>query len=409
MRFLLPFFLFFTTFLISSELNLTFEEKNYIENKKTIKVHTETSWYPFSYLKNDKPSGYIHDLKLLFSKKTGLELEIVPSSYDDAVNNLLNGKIDLMFDLGKKDEYSDKLIFNKNHTIFYYEGIISQKGYKNLEELNNKTVGYIAGLDNHSNQYKNVKFKAFDNDEEMITALLKGQINAAIDSYITLKYFINNMNIVNDVLKLNFLPTDIQDKSSYYHIATQKSNQILMNIVNKTITKNDIETIQEKWGFIKSSSNSNLANNLTYEEKAFLKNKKVLKTRVENNWKPYSFMENGKANGYLHDILRTFAKKANLKLEVQELNFDDSIEALKDKKIDIFINTDLENIKNAPIEISSMPIYLYSEVIFSKDGYKNLKTLKNKKVGYIEGMEYTLKEFKDLIFIPFANEKDLIY
>lgn len=74
---------------------------------------------------------------------------------------------------------------------------------------------------------------------------------------------------------------------------------------------------------------------LTPEEQAYLKNKKVLNTSVEKYLKPYSYVENGKPAGYFYDLQKLVAKKLGLELNVQVLDFDQSIQLLKNNQLDV--------------------------------------------------------------------------
>lgn len=92
-------FIFVIFFEITSVLaidNNTKNEKDYLSEKKVLKVSVLDDWRPYVYKENDTYKGITIEVLKNLQKNTGIELEFIPAeSYSKSMEELKKGKIDI--------------------------------------------------------------------------------------------------------------------------------------------------------------------------------------------------------------------------------------------------------------------------------------------------------------------------
>lgn len=128
-----------------------FHSKKVNNQRETIKVGFYEN-YPYYYLdKNSKPTGYYNELLELISNKLNLNYEYVDCEVAEVLQNLKNGKVDLVFGVSKTPErekeyeFTDQYINNDNFAIYTNKNIKSG----DLKALNGLKMGYLKGEENN--------------------------------------------------------------------------------------------------------------------------------------------------------------------------------------------------------------------------------------------------------------------
>jgi len=165
-------------------------------------------------------------------------------------------------------------------------------------------------------------------------------------------------------------------------------------------------------------SNILLANilNLTQEEQEFLNKHRKFKVHMENNYTPFSNINNhGKFIGYSIDYANMVASKLGIEfIYNKNEDWNQAISNLKSKKIDIIAQA-INTKERQKFALFTKDYMTYNQSIIVKNknlnSFNNLENLKGHRVGMVSGFytEKIIKEFYPQIsYIGFANHETLL-
>lgn len=255
-------FIFFVVFfgIKSIAIELSEAQKEYIKNKKIIKVHNEQIWAPFNYNENKKPKGLSIDTILLVAKKVGLEVEFVTGpTWNEFINMIKSGEIDVMLNIVPTDERKKFLAFTTPYQLAPHAVVLnknSTKKIKNIDDLVKLTIAMEEGFIGHKfleKNYPDTKLVLKKDSLEVLQAVSYGEAEATFGILPTL-YSIIERNSLNN-LKLVHIEDENMFKSKELCMATRIDNQILRDILQKgldDLSKNEKDEISKKWLDIKT-------------------------------------------------------------------------------------------------------------------------------------------------------------
>lgn len=366
----------------SDRVYFTLEEQNYLKNKKVLKAHIDTDWRPYAFVENGEARGYLADLQRLVAKKLDLKLELLQNDWDTDFNKLKSNEIDLMFEITKTKERENYFLFSDLAIQSEYYSIVSFDNLNTIEKLKNKRIGVEKGTIHQQNLEKFIPSATIVEYPDTFTYyqdLINGKIDALYEDYTNANFKVNSLNIGKKVY-INVLTLDKNINQN--HIATNKENSILMTIINKVLTKKDIQKLQEKWGLKVNDDDKTLK--LNDEEKEYLS-----KTKFNlhiNEWAPFRIYDkkSKKYSGMSIDYFEKIAESIDLNYDVK--HYDTFAERLKNEKNDpkaiaIFsAKTDTnKDYSNFTIPFASYPVALVSKI--DKEFITDFKYLEGKKIA----------------------------
>ena len=126
---------------------------------------------------------------------------------------------------------------------------------------------------------------------------------------------------------------------------------------------------------------------LTQKEREYISNLPVLKVSNQENWEPFDFVQNGHANGFSIELLRSLAKTLGLKIQfVNGYTWDEILEEFRHGRIDL-----VHSLLHSP---EREQLGIFSKTYYSIDNY----LITQEKIGTIQTVE-------DLKFLRFALGK----
>lgn len=124
---------------------------------------------------------------------------------------------------------------------------------------------------------------------------------------------------------------------------------------------------------------------------ALLADEKKIKIAITTDMIPYSFVNEDGPNGILVDYWKLWAQKTNQKIEFVPLPWKETLEAIKNKELDIHSGLFEDNQRKEYINYIK-PIYISQTNIYanrnSKNQIKSLEDLNNKTIGLQNGAFY---------------------
>lgn len=355
MKKILLILVFIYSYILSSEVNLTSEEIEYIKNKKEIIVSNDIGYEPYDMVKDGKASGFSKDFLELLLKDTGLKIKYVSKNWDELITDMDNKKLDVLKSVIKNEEREKKYLFTDSYlkSSDVYITLNSAKKINSVEDLFGKTlaVGKSWALDEYFSKYPQIK-KVYANTFEEVLELIENQKAdfTVADRFMTY-YNITQHGHVN--LKINNFFEKNNYNSDYYY-AVQKENKILRDIINKrlqNISSLEKSKVIVKWFGIDSVENSNDKNKiaLTPKEYDYLKSNKVFNVCTRFNHMPLSGEKDGNIIGISGDIFKRISEKLNVDFIAIKANSDkDFITNINSNKCELVttLSKDFKGFKN---------------------------------------------------------------
>ena len=297
--------------------------------------------------------------------------------HDFKIDKFINGEVDAMsiFLTSQPYELNRAGIryntFNPaNNGIFSYDvELFTSKEFI----LNNaKLVKNFVDATNKGWEY------AFEHKSEIVDLIYekytkrKTKESLNFEAIETEKFFKTNIfkigSVVAELVKLN---TDM-----YVKLGLANPDYDLEKLVNEYIYK-----------YRKYSNN---ALNLTPEELNYIVKNPIVKIAMLNNFKPFSFEENGLHQGLSNDILKEISQLSSLKFEKVTDTWSPSLQRFKEKKVDMIsgISHTLKREEYSLFTKSFFEIPTYIFGLKKDNSYVGLESLKGKKVGISRNIFY---------------------
>lgn len=313
--------------LVTQALELTDQEKEFIDNNPKIKIALMPDFTPFSFIKNNKIVGFEHDLLQIISQKTGIKFEEHPAIWNKNLKAFKEKKVDMITSISYNKEREAFTTFTTPYynipiMIFVRDDFGKYEGLKSLE---GKKIGILKDIfyENALRKYTNNELHIYDTYDELTEALVFGKIDALIQNFSNINYLIKKNLYTNLVLADELQLPEMKKEDLRFGINPDKP--LLHSIIQKALNSIDEDTwatISNRWLGVKlidhevDKQKNNSLVSLTQEEKSFLKSNPVIRVHNEKYWPPYNFNENGKPLGYSIDTMNLIAKKIHSKLDL---------------------------------------------------------------------------------------------
>ena len=317
LKLLLLFFLFINS-LKAQESTLTKEELQWIEKNPVVKVGGGPDWAPFDFVDiNGHYSGIANDYFTLISKLTGLEFKVEVDKWNNNLKKMKSGEIDLLGAVYYTKERTSFMYYTEPYfEMLDYFFIREDLNIVSIEEMNGKIVAMPKGYAHEEilkKEFPHLKILSVNTFSEAIDAVLEKKADILFDTYAALSYVIKKEGLQGIVPFKSYRG----HSAMKLHMTVQKSKKLLTSIVNKSlkmITDEEKKKIYSRWlgQNIKKAQNLMI---LTNTEKEWLAQHKSIKVSNSDDWAPFDFSVDGKAEGYSVDILKNLAKKIGIKLE----------------------------------------------------------------------------------------------
>lgn len=250
---------------LTSNTPLSEEEVIYLHNHGTFIYGADQNSPPLRYVneRTKQYEGLSIDYINALSLELGINIEIKPLMWSDALNKLKLGAIDLC-DMYSSEERAKDFLFSD--PIYYQRGAIlikkSNTSIKSVEDLENKTISGNQGdlvFEFIQREFNNIIGIESSDLYEAIQLLTSGDVDAVLGDESVMNYILNKEQLKNEYTILNKY---LYEREAV--LAVSKDNKLLLQIFNKAIKnlnkKQTMEMINRKWFgtsplIVKSNSN----------------------------------------------------------------------------------------------------------------------------------------------------------
>ncbi|RXK13548.1 hypothetical protein CP965_07025 [Halarcobacter mediterraneus] len=409
--------------IFAKEIELTKEEKQFLEKHKTITLGTDKSWIPY-VIKTDAETIIGYDVSILnkINKLTGSNFQLQLGEWNNIVTKAKNKKIDGLSTSIAHKEREKYFNFSKPYINTYRILIVSSKNkdISSKKDLKDKVVAIQKGnlLDKKIATKWGAKILEVENTKELIDYLIKEKVDALIGNE-TSSYFFekSKLNYIKTIDIFNNYPVNLV-------FSIRKDWPEAISILNKgldAITEIEKLSLRSEWFATLKIQDKKRINqtNLIDKEINFLNSIKELKVCIDPNWMPLEKNEKGKHIGMTADYLKIIESKLDLPIKFfPTKTWTESLEAIKEKKCDIlslaipteerekflnftqaYLETPLiiatridelfvDDISSVKEKIAIVENYAYSEILKKNYPHLNLISVKDIK----EGLEKVAKK-----------------
>ncbi|MCK5293917.1 MAG: transporter substrate-binding domain-containing protein, partial [Arcobacteraceae bacterium] len=323
----------------------TKKELEYLENKKTLKVHVEKDWAPFNFIENGKVKGFANDYMKLLGDKLGVNIQFVKGyTWQEHMNMLKNNEIDIISTMTITPDRKESYIFSDTSILDIWLSIVTTKKNKNLtvEQFDDKKLAVVKGY--HTSEvlkkhYPNIKLIEVDTNLDILKSVIDGNADAALGNYAVSNHIINK-NFISDLVNIPIINNKYFQKVGQ-HLALNKQNKLLKNIIDKamlSIRHQEISKLRNKWINIIDTNDKKEQNEikLSLEEQKYLQNNKEIKVCIYSKNPPFMIKKENNYTGLSIDFLDLISKKIDLNFNILDsVTIEKHFKMLKDGKCDV--------------------------------------------------------------------------
>lgn len=279
--------------------------------------------------------GFGYDLLQEVSKYTGWEYEFVDATWDECLEMVEKGELDLVTCAKRDTERIDKFEFSEHRigvscAVFTVKIDNGDYYYNDFPSFDGMRLGMLRGNQtNHAigdlAQRYGITFEEYiyDTEAELKEALDTGRIDAIAAS--------NQRVLENEKVIARF------DLGSFYGI-TKKGNHAVMDEFNRAMEQIMLSTPY----FTSELYHKYFGNNtgykiaLTKEEQEYTDSHKVLRLATSPNSEPLSYYDGNEYTGIIIESIRAMAKEVGMEVEyVETESYAESLELLQSGQVDL--------------------------------------------------------------------------
>lgn len=310
------------------------------EGSKALIISIDRAYAPLTFINAlGRPSGLFVDMWRDWAKKTGHQIQFRPSSWAETLEGLRAGETDIHSGLSFSKERAEWIDFSKQ----IYETFT--RIYHRADDIQPAAIGgygaYVVGTMFGSYQetefrtkYPNVSIRSFASNQELIEALLKGEIKAIVQEEQLMEAALDRLGLRGDITarpERMFLST--------IHAGVLKGNSELLEQINKgfsAIPREKIADLEKRWipnpenHFYKSET-------VSREDKAWLAKHKTIRLGVDPAYPPFEFVDmDGRYRGMAADYLALISQRLGVEFKVMpDLTWAQVVEGGKTRTLDV--------------------------------------------------------------------------
>ncbi|MGG5460458.1 EAL domain-containing protein [Clostridium sp. B9] len=227
------------TFILISNFNLFHKSEydsciNDTYKNRLVKVGFYEYGEYYFFDKNLEQSGYYNDLLKELSRKIGFKYEYVNCGITDALNDLKEGKIDLLFGINKTIErekyyaYTNQYIATENYAIYLNKKI----KYHNLESLNGLRFAYIE------NEANNEYILNFFKEKDINIKLVNVRSYKEAEEYLESGKVDFIVSTVSSNLEKRHMKRVFEFSCGPVYIVAEKKNKELIDQIDEVLAHN---------------------------------------------------------------------------------------------------------------------------------------------------------------------------
>jgi len=391
-------------------LRLLPEEQAFIQTAPALKIGFMSDYEPFSFLADGRGQGLAVELAHDISAQTGLVLAPVYDNWSNLLSRFRQGDIDIIANISHTEERAAYTLFSQEYyripnAVFVRSGF---GPYEGLQSLLGKTVG--IGRDIYYGEKLKQKLgevRAYPAQEEILRALSRGEVDAAIMALSNGNAIIRRLGLINIEIGGEFVMDGVQREDLRFGVSPKYP--YAKSIIDRAMSALPLarwSELETRWlgPAVAGITRDRVA--LTTEERAYLDRKGVVTVCVDPDAPPFMRLEgDGTLDGVAADVLSLLAERGGFSWQTT---------ALPDRRVapscDLLPLVTEEPISPADWDLT--PPYLVLPVAIATQLHKpfveSLRELSGQRVGIVPARVpagLLRRRYPDVTLVEVANEK----
>lgn len=396
----------------SPSIQLTENEKQFLQEHPTIRLATNDSWPPFTMLNKDGfISGFDIDVLNIINQTTGANFILELGEWTKVQKMAKSREIDGMSTIAIFEERKKWFNFSDVY-ISLKKRVMVKRGnplnIKSIDDIDGKTIAIHQGNMPDTKivkQFKNSKIIYTPTVKDMIEEVIFGEADVLFGNGAT-EYLLGQLGMpyLESIFSLN---NDLN-----LAFAIRKDWPEAISILNKglqSISVVERNILMQKW-FTSRKSNNKIE--LSLNEFIYLKKKKEITMCFDPNWMPYEKYENNKYAGMNSEYVKIFEESIGIPIRpIKTISWEESIEFAKDRKCDILSLLKETTSRKEYLNFTT-PYLTPSVVLVTKPNIyfiDDVQQLKTEKIGVVKGYsskEVLLQQYPDMKIVNVENIDD---
>lgn len=233
-----------------SQIKLTAEEKQWIEQHKHIRLGVDPEFAPFEFIDKKQYQGMASEYVQILNKRLGLNMQVAEGlSWEEVINKTRQKQIDVLPAVGKNSDREQYLNFTEPYLNFhrvivarddlpFIAGINDIRGLKVAVQENSSHHGFI-------NEQTNLQPELYPTLQSALMAVSGGDMDVMIGNVASSTYWIRKLNLTN--LKVS---APVSNQIQHLHFAIRDDWPELKSILQKgldSISDRKHGEISNKW------------------------------------------------------------------------------------------------------------------------------------------------------------------
>ncbi|AXX87579.1 BvgS-like domain-containing diguanylate cyclase (NMT1, PAS domains) [Malaciobacter marinus] len=241
-----------------NNLVLTEKEKNYLDNKKEIKVCVDPEWMPFEKIKDNKLLGMSSDYLKIFENKLDIPFTLVSTkSWTKTLNNLENRSCDLIPMISEEEKRKQYLDFSKAYLSFplVLATRLEEPFISNVSDTYGEKLGYIkdyAYVSILEKKYPKIQLVEVESMKVGLEKVKNKELFGLVGILPSIGYYVQKDYFGDLKVSGKF------DDDWSFSVGSRNDETDLNSIMNKvleTITVQEHKKIYENWVAVKYEEN----------------------------------------------------------------------------------------------------------------------------------------------------------
>ena len=287
----------------------------------------------------------------------------------------------------------------ETHTRIYHR--TGDKHPKTIGEYGTNAIGVLFASyqdTQFKKTYPNVSIRSFGTNQELIDALLKGDVKAIAQEELLMETDLDNLGLFGDIT-----PRPERLFPSTIHAGVTKGKEALLKQINDgfaAIDRDKLAEIEKRWvpnpkdRIYKTETHSF---SLSSEEAAWLNAHPLIRMGVMNAWPPMNFVDdNGTPSGIGAEYIEALNQRMGNRLVMVPAPFKENFDKVKNRKLDALMDITPKKEREAFFEFTRPYMSIPHVYVGRKDGpyFDSAEDLSGRTIALEEGY-YNVRMFRN--------------
>jgi len=397
---------------LPSVVNLTPEERAWIERNTPVSVGAGLDWAPFDFvLESGRYGGLSWDYLQEISARTGLKFKTELDLWHVNLEKAKNNKVGILPAVFKSEERAKHLLFSASYfktvEFFFIRNDIEAISVNDFNGLRVAIPRGFAHIEFLQKNYPEVEIILVDTIGQAIDSVIQGQAELLYETYVSIEYLLQREGIKT----IKPFLSSRSESAENLHFAVPKQLPVLLSIIDKGLASIGLEErrkINQRW-MSRESYSFGMDLTLSEEELDWLSTHKGLRFGGDPNWLPYeAFDEDGNYIGIVSDYLNLIERKLDIQFNrVETETWAETITLIRSDQLDVISETYDSPLSEHVIFTKS---YLSSPIVIvmrdDTDYVENIDQVSNQAIALIEDYGYVeevLEKYRSIDFETVTN------